>query len=168
MRKPFGQRIPPVRARVVVLVLLAIVGCQTPPRTPPPLSTVEVADDLDVATPAPLPLPPVSSGWPTNWVNTWIPLESWGQLNGLGKPVMVPANPHPSYIFRISEGTLALRVASRIGQCTGLEYWLGFAPQIVNGLPYIHSVDARKTLQPLMDAPGYRVPAGVIVLDPGH
>jgi N-acetylmuramoyl-L-alanine amidase len=61
-----------------------------------------------------------------------------------------------------------MKIGSRIGQYAGLEYWLGFAPQIVNGLPYIQSLDARKTLQPLIDSPNYRVPSGVIILDPGH
>lgn len=158
-----------MRARAAVLSLLVMIGCQAPPRTPPPLTTVEVGEEAEFATPAPLPAPPpVSDGWPTNWGHTWIPLERWGNMNGLGKPVMAPANPHPLYTFRAPEGTLALRLSSRIGQYAGLEYWLGFAPQIVNGLPYIHGVDAKKTLQPLLEARNYRVPRGVIVLDAGH
>src|SRR5687767_4192321 len=127
-----------VRAFVLAAGLLAMAGCQTVPRTPPPLTTVEVSDPLEVAEAAPLPaLPTEPSGWPTNWVNTWIPLESWAQLNGLGKPVRIPSNPHPSFVFKLPAGTLALKIGSRIGQCVGLEYWLGFAPQIVNGLPYV-------------------------------
>lgn len=159
----------PVRPFVLAAALLAMAGCQTAPRTPPPLTTVEVSDPLEVAEAAPLPaLPPIAGGWPTNWVNTWIPLESWAQLNGLGKPVRIPSDPHPSFVFKLPSGTLALKIGSRIGQCTGLEYWLGFAPQIVNGLPYVHYVDARKTLQPMLDGSSYAVPKGVIVLDPGH
>jgi N-acetylmuramoyl-L-alanine amidase len=61
-----------------------------------------------------------------------------------------------------------MRIGSRIGQYAGLEYWLGFAPQIVNNLAYIQAVDARKTLQPLVNSPNYRLPNGVIVIDPGH
>jgi N-acetylmuramoyl-L-alanine amidase len=72
------------------------------------------------------------------------------------------------FVLRAPTGTLALKVGSRIGQYGGLEYWLGFAPQMVNGLPYIQAVDARKTLQPLLDAATYRPPMGVIVIDPGH
>jgi N-acetylmuramoyl-L-alanine amidase len=164
-----SQIITPVRALVVGLLLLAGAGCQTRPKVPPPLATIEIKDDLHVATPEPLPLPPPDSGaWPTNWANSWIPLASWAQLNALGKPVMVPANPHPMYVLQTGHGTLAMKVGSRIGQYSGLEYWLGFAPQIVNGLPYIQSVDAKKTLQPLIDSPNYRTPNGVIVIDPGH
>src|SRR5688572_6394322 len=107
---------------------------------PPPLASVEVRDDLQIATPEPLPAPPPGSAWPTNWANSWIPLESWAQFNALGKAALVPANPHPMYVFRTAHGTLSVKIGSRIGQFAGLEYWLGFAPQIVNGLPYIQAV----------------------------
>jgi len=128
-----------------------------------------VKDDLHVATPEPLPVPPPDlSGLPANWANAWIPLETWAEMNALGKPALVPSNPHPMFVFRTPGGTLSVKIGSRIGQYAGLEYWLGFAPQIVNGLPYIQSLDARKTLQPLIDSPNYRVPRGIIVLDPGH
>jgi len=128
-----------------------------------------VKDDLQVATPEPLPVPPPdTTGLPANWANAWIPLETWAQMNSLGKPALVPANPHPMFVFRTPGGTLSMKIGSRIGQYAGLEYWLGFAPQIVNGLPYLQSVDCRKTLQPLIDSPNYHVPKGVIVLDPGH
>jgi len=135
------------------------------------MATVQLHDDLQIATPEPLPVPPPTaetSAWPSNWANSWIPLESWAQLNGLAKPVVVPGNPHPMFVMRTANGTLAMKIGSRIGQYAGLEYWLGFAPQIVNNLAYIQSVDAKKTLQPLIDAENYRLPAGVIVIDPGH
>ena len=133
------------------------------------MASVEVHDDLHIATPEPLPVPPPdSTGWPTNWANSWIPVESWARLNQIGNPVIVPANPHPMLVMRTRDGTLSMRVGSRIGQYAGLEYWLGFAPQIVNGLPYIQSVDAKKTLQPLIESGSYRPSLGVIVLDPGH
>ena len=158
----------PVRVPVCALLLLAA-GCQTEPKGPPPLAAVEIKDDLEIAAPQPLPPPPSGDrGWPTNWASGWIPLEGWAQMNALGKPVLVPANPHPMFVLRTAAGALALRAGSRIGQYGGLEYWLGFAPQIVNGLPYVQAVDARKTLQPLIDSATYRPPTGVIVIDPGH
>lgn len=164
-----SQKIGCVRALSVGLSVLVLVSCQTRPKSPPPLAAVEVQDDLQIATPEALPAPRrEDGGWPTNWGNAWIPLESWSQLNALGKPALVPANPHPMYVFRATNGTLAVKIGSRIGQYAGLEYWLGFAPQIVNGLPYIQALDARKTLQPLIDSASYRVPSGVIVIDPGH
>jgi N-acetylmuramoyl-L-alanine amidase len=178
--------IPPRRAhyprvsitlRLVVtgLLLLGVAGCQTPSR---PLATVEVQDSLEIAPAAPIEagsLPPVpvvaidnSRAWPTNWVNAWIPLESWGAFNGLGKPRQVPSNPHPKFEFQTASGPVAVKIGSRIAQCNGLECWLGFAPQIISGQPYIHSVDAVKNLQPILQLAHQTVSSGVIVIDPGH
>src|SRR5262245_30841867 len=138
-----------VRLLVLVALVWVAVGCQVPPKAPPPLTTVQVGEQVEVATPAPLPdtpAPPppvladpaanVVKGWPTNWINSWIPLESWAQLNRLPKPVLVPSNPHPIYEFRTPERIISVKIGSRVGQWNGLEYWLGFAPQIVNSLPY--------------------------------
>src|SRR6185436_5638432 len=54
-------------------------------------------------------------------------------------------------------------------RCGGLDFWLGFAPRLIKGLPYIHSVDARKTLQPLL-VPTLQLPRTnrVVVIDAGH
>jgi N-acetylmuramoyl-L-alanine amidase len=163
------------------LLLLGVAGCQTPSR---PLATVEVQDSLEIAPAAPIeagsfpppPAAPVTSvplvensrTWPTNWVNAWIPLESWGAFNGLAKPRQIPSNPHPKYEFQTATGPIAVKVGSRIAQCNGLECWLGFAPQIISGQPYIHSVDAIKNLQPILQAAHQTVSSGVIVIDPGH
>lgn len=160
------------------LLLLGVAGCQTPSR---PLATVEVQDSLEIAPAAPIEagsLPPLaapslaaaenSRTWPTNWVNAWIPLEGWGTFNGLGKPRQIPSNPHPKYEFQTANGPIAVKVGSRIAQCNGLECWLGFAPQIISGQPYIHSVDAIKNLQPVLQAAHQTVSSGVIVIDPGH
>ena len=52
----------------------------------------------------------------------------------------------------------------------GLECWLGFAPQMIEGQPCVHALDLKKTLQPLVGG----VPMTclrtnpTIVIDPGH
>jgi hypothetical protein len=45
------------------------------------LVATNLIETLPDATAAP------SLAWPTDWVNVWLPLETWGQFNGLGKPV---------------------------------------------------------------------------------
>src|SRR5215210_5002968 len=107
------------RVRVLVLFLLSLflAGCQTRQKGPPPMATVEVREDLEIAVADPLPVPPTDNAtWPTNWASSWIPVASWAQLNGLEKPVLVPATPHPMLVTRIPQGTLSMRVGSRIGQ----------------------------------------------------
>jgi N-acetylmuramoyl-L-alanine amidase len=158
---------------------------------PAPLATVTVPEELPIAPAAPLVAPPSllatspppvavsapaivpphpsAAAWPTNWVNVWIPLESWGKYNRLGKPRQVASRLVPSYEFHTSNGVVSLQMGSRIALYNGLECWLGFAPQIIKGMPCIHWLDAQKNLQPLLDTScchfhGERT----IVIDPGH
>lgn len=162
-----------ITLRLIVpgLMLLGLAGCQTPTK---PLATVEVQDSLEIATAVPLEAQPLPTPlvafrtWPTNWNNAWIPLERWGEYNGLGKPKQVPSNPHPKFELQTANGPISVKVGSRIAQCNGLECWLGFAPQLISGQPYIHSTDALKNLQPIVQLADHRVTSGVIVIDAGH
>ena len=131
--------------------------------------------------------------WPPGWTNAWIPLESWGRFSGLGKPALLTTNaraPNPAFQFRSTNGsTLTVKIGSRVAWCDGLECWLGYAPQIIKGVPYIHSIDAQKSFQPLLNSGSgvWRVGFGnsapsdsggstqeskrkahVVVIDPGH
>lgn len=154
-----------------------------PPRpvaapVPPPVVTVNVPDPLVVvpavplegeAPPAPgLHLPP-SSEWPTNWFNAWIPLETWSRFNHLDKPVRLPATARPTFQIRSTHRTVSVQVGSRTAHCDGLECWLNHAPQLINGAPYVHWLDARKTLQPLVSPfPVRNGHRPTVVIDPGH
>ena len=171
------------------LLLVVISGCKTTPRAPTPLGTVFLTNNFEVAPPAPLTTTPTehmeptittvpppaptsvatSSSWPTNWINVWVPLEAWGKYNGLEKFTVLKSNPHPIYQFSTSRGAVALKIGTRIASCFGFEFWLGYAPQLVKGIPYVHWLDARKVLQPLLHSRrlGYHTNR-VIVLDPGH
>src|SRR6185369_10020180 len=109
---------------LMALLSLGMAGCQTPSQSPAPLTTVTVPEEMAIAPAAPLvgivPAPsipavvttappatviasppsiPSRAGWPTNWVNVWIPLEAWGRYNNLGKPVLLPSSVAPVYQF---------------------------------------------------------------------
>jgi N-acetylmuramoyl-L-alanine amidase len=124
----------------------------------------------DAAAPAFGVSPPTTHPlWPSNWVNVWIPLESWSGYNGLAKPVQVAANPHPTYELRSTNRVLTFQVGTRLALCDGLQCWLGFEPQSVKGLPYIHWLDALKNLQPLLSEALPGLPSSrSIVIDAGH
>jgi N-acetylmuramoyl-L-alanine amidase len=110
-----------------------------------------------------------SPGWPTNWVNGWIPLEHWGSYNGLGKPMHPPSRLSPMYEFHTTNGILALKIGSRLALFNGLECWLGYSPLLIKGLPCIHWLDAQKILQPWINSFNAPIKNGrTIVLDPGH
>lgn len=138
-----------------------------------------VPDPLVVATPEPLPLPPPETNeppslitgrvWPKDWENAWVPLESWGRFNGLGKPLQLSPGQEAVFQLQTSNGLMILKVGSKVANIGGLQYGLGFAPRLIKGLPYVHSLDARKTLQVLTDAL-FPLPATnrTIVLDAGH
>jgi N-acetylmuramoyl-L-alanine amidase len=107
--------------------------------------------------------------WPTNWLNTWISLESWGKYNNLGKPIRISSTPSPTYQVQGTNAAMSIKVGSRVASCNGLECWLGYAPQLINGLPFIHSLDAQKNFQPLLSGPNYRFKTNhTIAIDPGH
>lgn len=181
-------------ARPLILAGLLSVwmaGCQTTsgpkasipaaPKAPaePELATVTVAEPLVVAPPEPLPLPPPETNepptlvegrvWPKEWSNAWVPLESWGRFNGLGKPVQLSPGQEAVFQLQTSNGFMNLKMGSKVANIFGQQYGLGFAPRLINGLPYIHALDARKTLQALVATlspfPGTN---RTVVLDAGH
>ena len=160
------------------------------------MATVTVHEGLEVAIPAPIvevSPPPIllstnttfpiaqlqpfqngslagpRSAWPSNWVNTWLSLEAWGQYNRLGKPQLINSVSAPVYEYRTSNGTISLKMGSRVAYCDGLECWLGYAPQIIKGTPYIHALDALKSFQALLNPRSYNYkPERTVVIDPGH
>src|ERR1043166_7763022 len=92
---------------MLALLSFGMAGCQTTSQLSVPLTTVTVPEEIAIAPPAPLlPLPqapptapsailhlpsshvlPSSprATWPTNWVNAWVPLEDWGQIQWIGQ-----------------------------------------------------------------------------------
>jgi N-acetylmuramoyl-L-alanine amidase len=128
-----------------------------------------------------LPLPPPATNaaavsapvaarsWPAEWDNAWVPLESWGRFNGLAKPVQLSGGMEPLFQLQTSNGVALVKIGSHVAFIDGLQYGLGFAPRLFRGLPYIHSLDARKTFQ-VMAGALFTPPATnrTIILDPGH
>ena len=184
----FVRRLP-----LASLLAFFVAGCETPSRPvgkpAPALTTVVLPEPLAIATPAPLPpaiatpVPPprqppevteasvaVSARpWPGEWENAWVPLESWGRFNGLAKPVQLSGGMEPLYQVQTSNGVALVKIGSHVANIGGLQYGLGFAPRLFKGLPYVHSLDARKTFQALAGVL-FLLPATnrTIVIDPGH
>jgi N-acetylmuramoyl-L-alanine amidase len=69
-----------------------------------------------------------------------------------------------------TNGSLLFRAGSQVAHWDGIELRMGFAPQWIDRQPYIHALDLRKTLEPLMAGnwPLCSNSAPVLVLDPGH
>lgn len=101
---------------------------------------------------------------------TWVPLDRWCKDNGLAAPQRLSMSPNPNYTLSLGGGVLALQMGSQTAHWAGLSLWLGFAPQMLNGAPYVHRLDLEKTLQPLAGWGGedFLKTNRTIVIDPGH
>jgi N-acetylmuramoyl-L-alanine amidase len=61
-----------------------------------------------------------------------------------------------------------LRTGSLLARWAGLELRLGYAPQIIGGEPFLHTLDLQKNLIPLLAGTPAPPTGRVIVIDPGH
>lgn len=129
------------------------------------------------ATPAPVPPAPMPSPPPpTVLIETnppaeaWVSLTRWSQANHLATPIRLATAPVPAYAMRFTNGILLLRSGSQLVHWDGMELHLGFAPQVIDGQPFLHSLDLRKTIQPLFQGALGLCPGAhpVLVVDPGH
>jgi N-acetylmuramoyl-L-alanine amidase len=171
------------RAAMFALLLVIPAGCSTTPRARDGAAEVAVVPDPEMATapeppnipatnlPVQVPAQPAAHN-PANpehfaFTGTWIPLERWSLSNGFGALRRV-ADVTPSYWFTASNGTMGIRVGSQSASWNGLEYRLGFAPQLVDGRPFVHALDVRKNFLPLLDNPLRMKTGPVIVIDAGH
>ena len=73
-------------------------------------------------------------------------------------------------MLQTTNGSFGFRAGSQSAQWDGLELRLGFAPQLIDGQPYLHALDLAKTVQPLLlvDPAPILNQNSVIVIDPGH
>ena len=78
--------------------------------------------------------------------------------------------PLPSYSMRTPGGGLILRMGSRIAYWDGMDLRLGYAPHLIDGQPYLHTLDLKKSILPLINPTPLTCLRSnpVIVIDPGH
>jgi N-acetylmuramoyl-L-alanine amidase len=171
----------PRRLLLASLLSFLLAGCQTTlgpiTSSEPVYATVTLSNEVEIVPAAPLPVAPLATNegrswhsWPADWENAWIPLESWSRFNGFEKPAQLTEGTEAVYQLQTSRGLGILRIGSHVASFAGLQYGLGFAPRLIKGLPYIHSIDARKTFQVLINGP-FPMPTSTnrtVVIDPGH
>jgi N-acetylmuramoyl-L-alanine amidase len=78
--------------------------------------------------------------------------------------------PAPAYALSTPGGGLVLRAGSQVAYWDGLDVRLGFAPQMMGGRPFVHVLDLKKTLEPLLVGShmSFLKTNPTIVIDPGH
>ena len=100
---------------------------------------------------------------------TWISLNRWSQSNGFGGLKRISPVPTPTYVLTTTNGLLVIRAGSLSAYWDGLEFRLGYAPQLIDSRPFVHTLDVQKNILPLVSGPaGFTKTNRVIVLDPGH
>ncbi len=162
------------------LLVLLLAGCATGPRDKAarmadwdrddkPAQTVPAVPVPPPVTP-PAPLQPAISAVTNQPVETWVSLARWCKANGLSMPCPVASAPTPAYALSTTNGVFVLRTGSQVAHWDGLEIRMAFAPQMLDGQPYVHVLDLKKTLQPLvLGAPmNFLRTNPTIVIDPGH
>ena len=189
---PEGQspvRLAEPTAREAAPPTPAVISLPVPPSpTPvtPPLPALVAVVPPAAATPAPAPGPPremtpaIPPAQPMVPAGTnpaaapvplehWVALEPWAaapgraviQRQGIGNP--------PAYLLAGTNGTLALEAGRLAARWNGVEFRLGFAPQMRGGHLCVHPVDARRHLEALLlGSPPAPKPNAVVVIDPGH
>jgi N-acetylmuramoyl-L-alanine amidase len=157
----------------VILAGCTVSPQQRPPDvdlTPQPQLAMVAKPKVTVPTNAPSVtnhvLPP-----PTNHVEiveTWVSLARFCESNGLAPPRRTLTPDSTLYSFVTADGTMTFKVGNKMATWRGADFDLGFAPEMSGGEPFIHSLDIRKNLLPLLEIAPRTNAVHEIVIDPGH
>lgn len=170
------------------LLTLVLAGCATSPRREAASFSDMESGHLPAVTVTPEPvLAPAASGVPelpaapsaakpgsgpasSVFAGNWIPLNRWSEASGLAQPRLVTGGSQPVYALETPGGRFLVRMGSEQANWEGLEVRLGYAPQLIDQQPWIHALDLKKTVQPLLRGLPEPEPARpqTIVIDPGH
>lgn len=169
-------------AFLLVGLVLVWAGCGTAPRRPAKSAAAPKNWDASATPLTPLPIitnePPVAPEMPPPPTNPpaltftregWLPVDQWTEARGLEKVRRLSTAPQESFAAVTPAGVLRFSAGSTVAVWDGVEIRLGFAPRVQDGQAFVHSLDVRKHLEPLLKSRTALKTAGrVIVLDPGH
>jgi N-acetylmuramoyl-L-alanine amidase len=103
-------------------------------------------------------------------VFTWTSLNRWATEHTTGTPHFLSSTPVTTYAIGSSNGVMVLGIGSLGATWNGVEINLGFEPQFIDSEIFLHGLDLKKNLEPLLCEPPISFPQTnrVIVIDPGH
>ena len=167
-----------------ICLLAALVGCSTASRhvgeaattdwsevgkTNLPLAELEHVPEGPLLAPPAGTLPEPFALHPAINTETWVPVNRWSHDNNFGTLREVALVPAPAFVLTTAHGLLTFQARSLLARWNGLEFHLGFEPQMSGRQPFVHTLDLEKNLKPLLRP--FAIPTRtnrVIVLDPGH
>ncbi len=134
---------------------------QPPVATPAPPTNAPASPPVVAAPTRAAPAPPPRP--------TWVSLERWCKDHNLPPPRPMNQGPQPAFSVNTSNGVFAFHIGTTVATWQGVQLWLGFLPRMVDGQPWLHSLDLQRNLLPLAQTSPV-VPSlnRVIVIDPGH
>lgn len=141
--EPFDEAKAPVETEHIM---------ESPPLAPPPVTAPEVVH---------IPM--------NRLTNTWVQFKRWSEEAKAGPLQRISGGPVPTFALKATNGLLIFRAYDRVAYWNGMEFHLGFTPQVVNSQPVLHSLDLTKNIEPLLHPSALPERTNrVIVIDPGH
>jgi N-acetylmuramoyl-L-alanine amidase len=169
-------------AGIIFCALIFLAGCSTtPPQTPlnwqdtnavvKPIviQTNKPAIAIVKSNPPPVVIPAQKPA-PVAPVVTWASLEEWAAKQKIGRPHRISDSPATTYAIASTNGVMVLGIGTLGATWNGIEINLGFTPQLIDGEVFLHGLDLKKNLEPLLCEQPISFPQTnrVIVIDPGH
>jgi N-acetylmuramoyl-L-alanine amidase len=165
-------------------LLIALAGCSgprvydhgsldwnssAPTNRPPARIEPETAPAVTPLPPPPAVVSPPPRSHTNSYADTWIPLGRWGREHQVGTLRKISAVPLPTFALTTSNGVLVLQANSRVARWNDLELHLGFEPQLIDDQPFVHVLDLKKNVEPLLrEFAVVDKTNRVVVIDPGH
>lgn len=181
-QRGFSQNGYVLKLRLFAIVLLSLAGCATAPHrgedwretqtaSPETASAAEMEHVTEAPTLAPPAgaIPEIVQPATNHAAGIWISLRRWSAENHLGSVQRLSAGPVPTFALKTASGLLIIHANNVLANWNGLEFHLGFPPQLINNEPFVHSLDLSKSIQPLLHGLSLpEKPNRVVVIDPGH
>src|SRR5262245_47780795 len=170
----------PKPGKLLFGLLAMLVGCSTAPRRPAAdWSYSENAGEMAVEpvpqTPRPAPPPSAKPVITTPTVHTnvhseiWIPLARWSRDNHIGTVRRTAVAPLPTFTLTTSNDVFVIQAKSLVEKWNGLDLYFGFEPQLIDDQLFVHVLDLKKNIEPLLHRFALPEKANrVIVIDAGH
>lgn len=101
-------------------------------------------------------------------VHGWVDIERWAHANDVGQVHIVSGGSEPKFELVGRAGRVDFSTGSQFAKWNGLNFMLGYPPQIVAHEISINGMDIQKSLLPLIQQRPTNLRGHVIVIDPGH
>lgn len=127
-----------------------------------------VSESPEIA--APREIPPLP-GIRTNLspAEVWIPLIRWSREHHLGPVSQIATVPNRVFSLTTENHVLSVQIHGLLAKFDGINFHLGFEPQLIDDQPFVHALDLKKNIEPLLQ--NLVLPAKtnrIVVIDPGH